>query len=77
MFLWSWIVGFFLLVLLVATVRACVTDARHRGRSPLFVALLVILFFPLGPILWIVFRPDRLEVIGARRGFRLDDHRVQ
>jgi hypothetical protein len=31
--------------------------------------------FPLGLLLWLVFRPDSLEV--QRRQFQLQDHRMQ
>lgn len=36
-------------------------DALRRGRSPTFVKYAVILFFPIGLIFWLVFRPDILD----------------
>ena len=49
-------------------------DAKKRGKPPAFVALLVLLgAWPLGLLLWIVFRPDA----GGRPPFNLDDYRVQ
>jgi hypothetical protein len=64
-------------VLLVLTIRACVTDARRRGKSPLLVAILVIFFFPLGLIAWLLFRPESQDGGSNSRQFRLKDHRVQ
>ena len=78
--LWMWIDSFILLllfVLLVVAIRACAAHARRRGKSAFWVTLLVICSFPLGVIAWVVFRPERLDRVGTRRGFRLDDHRVQ
>jgi hypothetical protein len=54
-----------LLVVLLVTIRACVRDARRRGKSPLTVTLAVIFFFPWGPIAWLLFRPDPLTRSGA------------
>jgi hypothetical protein len=58
-FMWSEllvIAGLFLASLIYA-IKACVTDARRRGQSPVLVAGLVILFFPVGSIIWLVVRP--------------------
>ena len=70
------IVGSFLL-LIVFTVKICIDDARRRGKSPLLVSLLVLLSFPLGVIIWLLFRPEPLKGAGAQQKFRLDDHRLQ
>jgi hypothetical protein len=59
------------------TIKACVADARRRGKSPLFVTVAVILFFPWGPIAWLLFRPEPLNPSGGQRQFRLEDYRVQ
>jgi hypothetical protein len=53
----------------------CAADARRRGKSPRLVTLLVFISFPLGLIVWLLFRPEPLN--GAYKGFRLKDHRLQ
>jgi len=62
--------------LLALIIQAFWNDARRRGKSPLLVTLAVLLFFPLGLIAWLLFRPDPLDG-GGGRSFRLEDHRVQ
>jgi hypothetical protein len=57
------------------TIRLCVIDAQRRGKSPLLVTLLILISFPLGLILWLIFRPEPPS--GTANGFRLEDHRVQ
>jgi hypothetical protein len=57
------------------SVRVCALDARRRGKSPFLVSLLVFVSFPLGLLLWLLFRPEPLNDSGG--GFRLEDHRVQ
>lgn len=39
----------------------CIADAIRRGKSPLWVSIAAILFFPWGLIAWLIFRPDILE----------------
>ena len=53
----------------------CIKDAIRRGRSPVFVSIAVILFFPWGWIAWLVFRPDPIQP--DQRPFRLEDYRQQ
>ena len=65
------------LVLLFLTLKACVADARRRGKSPLLVILAVVFCFPLGLILWLLFRPEPLDGRGHSGQFHLGDHRVQ
>lgn len=73
-YLWALIpLGGFLL--LVCTLLVCAADARRRGKSPLFVTLLVLCSFPLGLLLWLLFRPEPVDVRDKK--FRLDDYRVQ
>ena len=49
-------------------------DARARGKSPLLVALLVLIAgWPLSLLLWLVFRPDDKRP----PPFNLEDYRVQ
>ena len=55
--------------------RACALDARRRGKSPFLVSLLVLVSFPLGLLLWLLFRPEPLN--GGGKSFRLKDHLVQ
>jgi hypothetical protein len=66
-----------LVLILRSTTKACVDDARRRGKSPLLVAVAVILFFPWGTIAWLLFRPEPLNPMGGQRQFRLEDYRVQ
>ena len=55
------------LVLYVCSVVWAYRDARRRGKSGLDVALMVaLLVWPLGLLLWIVFRPDG-ETAGTDR----------
>jgi hypothetical protein len=61
----------------VTTVIACVRDARRRGKSPVLVTLLVLLSFPLGLVLWLLFRPEPIDPPDENEPFRLEDHRVQ
>lgn len=63
-----------LLATLIYSIWACTSDAKRRGKSPLLVAALVILFFPLGLIIWLLVRPPISE---TPKPFRLDDHRLQ
>jgi hypothetical protein len=63
-----------LLATLIYSIWMCASDARRRGKSPLLVAALVILFFPLGLIVWLLVRPPISE---RPKPFRLDDHRLQ
>lgn len=42
---------------LIASVFMCATDAKRRGKSPWLVALMVILFFPVGSLVWLAMRP--------------------
>lgn len=65
----------FLLVFLIAYIRWIARDARSRGKSPLPVVLLAFISFPLGLLLWLVFRPDPVQP--ASRPLCLEDHRVQ
>jgi hypothetical protein len=45
---------------LVYAIWACARDARRRGRSPVVVALMVILFFPIGLVIWLAVRPPKV-----------------
>jgi hypothetical protein len=69
--------GCLFLILPFLTVKACVADARRRGKSPLLVTLAVFFFFPLGLILWLLFRPEPIDADGSHGRFRLDDYRIQ
>jgi len=46
-----------ILAAVIATIRVCAKDALRRGKSPWLVSLMVIVFFPLGLLVWFVFRP--------------------
>lgn len=70
---------FGLVWLIVAGIMAkvCSRDARRRGKSPLLVCIIVIFFFPLGAIVWLLFRPEPVDDTRERREFRLENHRLQ
>ena len=74
-------VSFFFLFLaccfLAYFVRVCAADARRRGKSPLFVVIACVLFFPWGTVAWLLFRPDPLDSDGPRPPFHLENHRLQ
>jgi hypothetical protein len=61
----------------IATIRLCAKDAVRRGKSPWLVTLLVIAFFPVGLLVWLVFRPNVVNTAGPKGKFELDDFRVQ
>jgi hypothetical protein len=65
----------FLLIVVTLFIRASVRDARRRGKSPLLVCLLVLLYFPLGFITWLLFRPEPKD--DPSQPFALEDYRVQ
>lgn len=58
------------LVLIAMTIRVVAHDARRRGKSPVLVVLLCLLSFPLGLIVWLIFRPDPLP--SQSRRFQLE-----
>ena len=60
---------------LLISMKMLAADARKRGKPAILVVLLAFASFPLGLLLWLVFRPDSLEV--QRRQFQLQDHRMQ
>ncbi len=53
----------------------CIQDAKNRGKSPGFVTIAVIVFFPWGLIAWLLFRPDLIEL--QKEKFKLEDYREQ
>jgi hypothetical protein len=76
-YLWYFIVPACAILALVAfAIAFCALDAKRRGKSPVLVALIIFLTFPLGLIAWLIFRPDPVDGRGARP-FRLEDYRVQ
>jgi hypothetical protein len=51
-----------LFVLLIANGVWAFVDARKRGKSGVIVAFLVLVIpFPLGPLVWVAFRPKLLH----------------
>jgi len=64
-----------LLTIIAIALRIVANDARRRGKSPVLVVLLCLLSFPLGLIVWLIFRPELLS--RRRQPFRLQDRRVQ
>jgi hypothetical protein len=77
--IWNYLGALIFLAALVGILwwilRVCAADARRRGKSPLLVTLLVFVSFPLGLLLWLLFRPEPLN--SGDKSFRLEDHRVQ
>ena len=67
--LWSYFWSYLAVVISLVTflgilgwiVWVCALDARRRGKSPFLVCLLVFVSFPLGLILWLLFRPEPLN----------------
>ena len=70
-------VGGVFLLLFAFTMQRTAHDARSRGKSPLLVCLLVLISFPLGLIIWLLFRPARVGTAGGPQPFPLDDRRLQ
>ncbi|MGA9585497.1 MAG: hypothetical protein WBQ95_09230 [Terracidiphilus sp.] len=66
-----------ILAALIATIRICAKDAIRRGKSPWLVTLLVIVFFPLGLLVWLAFRPKIVEPADSKKKFKLEDFRAQ
>jgi Na+/H+-dicarboxylate symporter len=73
--LFAILVAALLFLALALTIRAIARDARRRGKPPVLVVLLCLLSFPLGLIVWLIFRPALLP--SNQQQFRLRDHRVQ
>jgi hypothetical protein len=71
----------FVFGLLALMIKACADDARRRGKSPVWVVLAAVFFFPWGLIAWLLFRPEPIDSDGDGRAgdrrFRLENHRVQ
>ncbi len=65
-----------ILVALIITIRMCAKDAIRRGKSPWLVTLMIIVLFPFGLLVWLVFRP---KIVSPERQekFKLDNFRVQ
>jgi hypothetical protein len=66
-----------ILAVVIATIRLCAKDAIRRGKSPWLVTLLVIVFFPVGLLVWLVFRPKIVQAARSQGKFKLDDYRAQ
>ncbi len=66
-----------ILAVFIATIRICAKDAIRRGKSPWLVTLMVIMFFPFGLLVWLVFRPKIIKPAASQEKFKLDDFRVQ
>lgn len=64
-----------MLAILFGAIRWCVDDAYRRGRSPVYVTIAVVLFFPWGLIAWLLFRPDVVRT--KQREFNIQDYREQ
>jgi hypothetical protein len=64
-----------LLFLLFLSIQMIAKDARKRGKPGLLIALLVLFTFPMGLLLWLLFRPEPRDP--DSQPFRLSDHRIQ
>lgn len=72
-----WALLLFPSVLAVFLVPWSIQDAKLRGKSPLWISLAVVFFFPWGLIAWLIFRPEPIDPTKRKRRFRLEDYRVQ
>ena len=66
-----------ILVVLFITIRVCVKDAICRGKTPWLVTLMIIVFFPFGLLVWLIFRPKIVTPTGRQGKLDLDDFRAQ
>jgi hypothetical protein len=66
-----------ILAAFIATVRICAKDAIRRGKSPWLISLMVIMFFPFGLLVWLMFRPKIVKPAASQEKFKLDDFRMQ
>jgi glycerol-3-phosphate acyltransferase PlsY len=64
-----------ILILFFLLLKWCCDDARLRGKSPVFVCIAVIFFFPWGLIAWMLFRPKPIKP--EENKFDLRDYRQQ
>ena len=71
------LIGLLVLIVGSITIKACVDDARRRGKSPFLVIVAVIFFFPWGLVAWLLFRPEPLNRLRGQRQFRLENYRMQ
>lgn len=53
-----WSVRIMLVVGALVLAHWVFNDARDRGKSPWLITALVVMFFPLGLLLWLSFRPE-------------------
>ena len=72
-----WALLLFPSVLAVFLFLWSIQDAKLRGKSPLWISLAVVFFFPWGLIAWLIFRPEPIDPTKRNRRFRLEDYRVQ
>jgi drug/metabolite transporter (DMT)-like permease len=68
------VIGATLLAVAALTIRFVWRDARRRGKPPALVVLLCLLSFPLGLIVWLIFRPEPLPP--AQPQFGLEGRRA-
>jgi hypothetical protein len=54
-------VGIPFVLLFLGTVYMAARDAQARGKPAALVALLVFLTWPMGLIMWVIFRPDEKD----------------
>ena len=65
----------FIFLSLVAILVWGYLDGKHRGKNPYLVVCLLV-FFPLGLIIWLLFRPE-MEEKTSEKPFDITDYREQ
>jgi hypothetical protein len=58
-----WLFAILPLALYVGSILWCISDGNYRGKNGCLVGLLVaLLSWPIGLLLWLIFRPDPIRV---------------
>ncbi len=57
-FVFLGIIAIFVVAALVFAMLYIAHDAQRRGQNVFLVVLLCVVFFPVAPLLWLIFRPE-------------------